>query len=469
MSYVFYFLALVAYCSRGGWAFDYIHHDTEAAEKVIADVHKRCPEITRVYAVGENVEHRPLTVIEFTTAPGKHELLKPEFKYVGNMHGNEVVGRELILKLADYLCEQYKAKDPEIRRLVNTTRIHLMYSMNPDGYERAYNYKSDDKGAWLVGRGNANGVDLNRNFPDLDSLYYYFEQRGVPRYSHLLDFFSDDGPHEPEVRAVARWILSTPFVLSANLHEGDLVANYPFDLSRVDGQNQYARSPDDTTFRALALSYSTKHAHMAKDDQKPCDTSSEDKFSKQGGITNGARWYSVKGGMQDFNYLATNCFEITLELSCAKFPDASFLEEAWKDNKEALLNYMWMSHVGIKGLITDKKTGQPVPEAVIWLTNITDPKHPIIITHPVTSAAGGDYWRLALDGKFNVTVEAYGYEPATRTVTVKNVHGNEAQRVDFQLEPAAVPPQEGETEGADDNQEPVAPEDLENVVENLAQ
>lgn len=55
------------------------------------------------------------------------------------MHGNEVVGRELVLKLADYLCDQYKAKDPEVRRLVNTTRIHLMYSMNPDGYERAYN------------------------------------------------------------------------------------------------------------------------------------------------------------------------------------------------------------------------------------------------------------------------------------------------------------------------------------------
>ena len=49
--------------------------------------------------------------------------------------------------------------------------------------------------------------------------------------------------------AIGQWILSTPFVLSANLHEGDLVANYPFDLSREENSNAYAKTPDDVTFR----------------------------------------------------------------------------------------------------------------------------------------------------------------------------------------------------------------------------
>ncbi len=63
--------------------------------------------------------------------------VKPEFKYIANMHGNEVLGRELMLKLADYLCEQYRNHDANIQSLIEKTRIHLMPSMNPDGWKIA--------------------------------------------------------------------------------------------------------------------------------------------------------------------------------------------------------------------------------------------------------------------------------------------------------------------------------------------
>lgn len=83
--------------------------------------------------------------------------------------------------------------------------------------------KPDQRG-WLTGRGNAHGVDLNRNFPDLDTLFYFMEQKGLPYYDHLLELFQNQQRQfEPEVRAVGEWILSWPFVVSANLHEGDLV------------------------------------------------------------------------------------------------------------------------------------------------------------------------------------------------------------------------------------------------------
>lgn len=59
----------------------------------------------------------------------------PEVKYVSNIHGNEVLGRELLLGLADYLCDQYSKHDQSIRNLIQGSRIHLLPSMNPDGWQ----------------------------------------------------------------------------------------------------------------------------------------------------------------------------------------------------------------------------------------------------------------------------------------------------------------------------------------------
>lgn len=57
------------------------------------------------------------------------------------------------------------------------------------------------------------------------------------------------------------------------------------------------------------------------------------------GITNGASWSSLSGGMQDYNYVHSNCFEITLELGCDRFPKSSDLEKYWIDNKKALVEF----------------------------------------------------------------------------------------------------------------------------------
>lgn len=212
---------------------DFKHHNYTELKAILENLNKNYSHLTRLYSIGKSVEDRDLLVLEISVKPGVHESGKPEFKYVANMHGNEVIGREMVLLLAKYLLENYGLND-RITRLINKTRIHLMPTMNPDGYEKSMLGDCNSE----YGRGNAHKVDLNRNFPD-----QYFTSR-------------ENRVQEKETEAIMKWIQSYPFVLSANLHGGSLVANYPYDGNPQQKDGIYSKTPDDSLFKHLALVYS---------------------------------------------------------------------------------------------------------------------------------------------------------------------------------------------------------------------
>lgn len=139
----------------------FVHHNYTSMEYFLKELNGSYPKLVRLYSIGKSVKGRELYVMEITKNPGKHDPNKPEVKYIANMHGNEVVGREILLLLLEYLCENY-GSDERVTRILDTTRLHIMPSMNPDGY--AVSKVGDVDG--VVGRENAHKVDLNRNFPD---------------------------------------------------------------------------------------------------------------------------------------------------------------------------------------------------------------------------------------------------------------------------------------------------------------
>ncbi|KAB7504589.1 Carboxypeptidase E [Armadillidium nasatum] len=417
--------------------FEWRHHNNSEIPQVLKNVVSKCPDISRLYALSEtSVRGVPLWAIELSDNPGVHEILEPEFKYVANMHGNEVLGRELLLGLAEDLCDSWNAGDEDIKKLISMTRIHLLPSMNPDGWQTSTDVGGKD---YIIGRSNNNSVDLNRDFPDLDRVMYSNEEHHVDHNNHLMyQIKSLDHQPQPETWAIMHWIMSEPFVLSANIHGGDLVANYPYDATRSGVNREYTMTPDDDTFRSLAFAYSSHHPRMRNKKTRPCFPG-ETAFGDKDGITNGADWYSVRGGMQDFNYLSSNAFEVTLELGCVKYPPGSELYQEWLDNKDALVEYIWQVHTGIKGLVKDATTGYGIPAATIHVKNVTRINSTHIrsddIDHDITSAHEGDYWRLLTPGDYEVTATAEGYMPLTHSISVENPPHTKAKELDFYLSP----------------------------------
>lgn len=69
-----------------------------------------------------------------------------------------------------------------------------------------------------------------------------------------------------------------------------------------------------------------------------CELRADEHFTN--GTVNGASWYVVVGGMQDWNYIRADCFELTLEIGCKKYPPAEKLPMYWEENRDALLTYI---------------------------------------------------------------------------------------------------------------------------------
>lgn len=145
---------------------------------------QKYPHIANLSSIGQSVEGRELWVMRITKDPEIDSPGKPKFKYVGNMHGDETVSRQVLVYLVEYLLVKY-GEEPRITELVNTTDIYIMPSMNPDGFEKSIEGDcSGDSG----GRNNAKNMDLNRSFPD------QYDGTTVPP------------DNIPEVMAVIRWI-----------------------------------------------------------------------------------------------------------------------------------------------------------------------------------------------------------------------------------------------------------------------
>lgn len=112
------------------------YHSHAELTKVFANLTEKYPKLAKIHSLGKSVDAQDLIAIEITKDVGERKLLVPMFKFVGNMHGDETVGREMLIYLAQYLLDNYGISQ-EITHLVDSTDIYLMPTMNPDGFQRS--------------------------------------------------------------------------------------------------------------------------------------------------------------------------------------------------------------------------------------------------------------------------------------------------------------------------------------------
>lgn len=349
------------------------------------------PDICRLYTLGQSVQGRELWAVLITDNPDDEED-EPEFKYVSTIHGNEPLGTEICFYFIDMLLTEYGQND-RITNLVNSTAIWIVPLVNPDGLE-------------LGKRANANGIDLNRNFPLLTD--------------SSLDIFSgellDAANRQPEVRHIMHWTVENSFVLSAGLHTGSLLVCYPYGYNEqmiaVD-----TPTPDDLLFEEISRRYSMHNPPMWNSSQFP------------EGIINAAAWYPVRGEMADWNYRYVSCNEVTIELSNNHRPSVSQIPGFWSDNSESMLSFLEAVHIGVRGIITDRGSGDP-----LWAEIIVEGNRQAVFTDPDV----GDYHRMLLPGTYDLVFHAPGYVP--RLVRDVVVTDDFAIRVDIELLPEQASP-----------------------------
>ena len=353
----------------------YHNYDTPTDElNIYAEAY---PDICRLYTLGQSVQGRELWAVLITDNPDEEED-ELEFKYVSTIHGDEPVGTEMCLYFIDLLLTEY-GTDERITSLIDGTAIWIVPLMNPDGLE-------------LGRRANANGYDLNRNFPLLteNSLNIF---TGEP-----LDALN----RQSEVRHMMNWTAENSFVLSATFHAGALYVIYP---------------PDDLLFKEIARRYTRHNLPMWNSSQSPDGIIRPDEMSP------------IRGTISEWNFRYVCCTEVAIELSRAKRPSASQIPGFWSDNKESMLSFLEAVHIGVRGIITDRASGAP-----LWAQVLVKGNSLPVFTDPNM----GDYHRMLLPGTYDLAYHAYGYMP--RLVENVSVIDGHAVRIDVELIPEQASP-----------------------------
>lgn len=351
----------------------------EAYESMMYDFAERFPEKCSISELGVLESGRKILVARINDGVIEN---KPKFLYVSTIHGDETTGFMLLLRLIDYLLTNEEL--PEVRKVMDNLDIFICPNVNPDG-----TYYSGNHTVYGSRRYNADGVDLNRNYPD-------YKNGSHP----------DGDEYAPETEMLMQFAEEHQFTMSATYHGGAELINYPWD-------NDYKRHVDDEWWQYVSREY----ADLAQMVNNNYMTDMND------GITNGADWYVINGSRQDYMNYYQQCREVTIECSLQKCPPAYEMPDFWSYNINSIFAYMNQCINGIHGKVIDSYTKNAVAATIKILDH--DEDYSVV----KTQLPYGDFHRPIKAGEYVVMIESKGYTTLYDTVSV-----DDGERIDLNVE-----------------------------------
>jgi len=325
------------------------------------------PSICKKISYGSSVEGRELVTLKISDNVDDDEY-EPEVMFDGGIHGDEIGGPENLIRFAKFLCQSYGV-DPYVTTLIDTREIWLYIMVNPDGRVHMSRY-------------NNNGVDLNRDF----GYMWRGEGSSTGYYSQI------------ESKALRNCMYENQFVVHTSYHSGTVFLSYPWSY-RPDF------CPDQPHIHAMGMVYANSSGYT--------------NLTVQQGYYG---MYPINGSTKDSYYGIMGSVGWSMELSMNKQPPPTQIQYYYEINEPAMLAMIEHAGYGIRGLVTDAVTGEPVQAAIYVDDSYPSYNDPLV----------GDFHKYLVPGSYNVTAVANGYQSYTQTATVT---ANTATTVNFSLQP----------------------------------
>ena len=201
----------------------------------IYDLQALYPDRVEVSEFGRSVEGRPLLVMRIHR-PGGGD--KPAAWIGAALHGNEWIGNRMAMAIAKLLVEQ-DGKDPLVSEALDRMDFYIAPCLNPDGYyHTAVETCTDDNRPC---RRNANGVDLNRNFPLPGPRTIPIAWAGSPD-PDSLHYRGPEPLSEPETYALDRFFAEHPEIIGAISWHSYAAVQYPAHCETRVCQRRFRRA-----------------------------------------------------------------------------------------------------------------------------------------------------------------------------------------------------------------------------------